>query len=277
MCGFDYFFLEARCRFFMRRYFSKASEGNRVLVEAREFFHVNEEMKRVYNLALERKERAFVFLDGDVGLGKGDLIWRLSSQGYATFSHPFLPWLMKQRRQEQSNDDASSWAKKNLPRLSRQWQHDFSSSLLKFNVQEGRPGFLFVAQSPISSLLQLARRLDLDFRPDLQNVSSMWLPRLQRLPALFFSLHADEIVIQRRAAHKLYLAASDTEEMAVRNALNEMVERGAEDAVPLLKSCFGSSSEGLFVSDTLNTTSTKQAVANILTRVGVAKPTFGKT
>jgi hypothetical protein len=213
----------------MRRCFSNF---NRVPVEAREFFRTNEILKAAYNKALTQGERLVVCLEGEVGSGKRDMLWRLQKQGYLTYGLPFVEFMVG-RRLESLTADASL-----------RWQKEFNTGMMEaMQSKEKRPGLLFTSQSPFSSFLELSRR---GIRYDKQKMQiSKNLCLIQ--------LEADSIVVQRRRAEKTF-NEPDSAESRLRNHL-------AND--------FEICEVGIKYDDSINSTSTKQGVASLLKLVGV--------
>lgn len=231
---------------FSRTLRSRAHEGNRVQVDAKTFFRQNDAIRAQYDAALAAGSRLVVFLEGDVGHGKGDVLWRVASQGYATAQLPFVPWL--ERRGFSSLQDPAD-----VLQASREWQIDFDR-LVRDAVgsTSGRPGLLFAARSPLTSALELERR----------GLAPAAASRAVQLPSyahVVLALVADPLVVERRVAEKVFNEPQSRASL-LRNRLRELV-RPAHDVS--------------FRSDgAINTTSTKQGTAALLALVGIAPPVF---
>lgn len=189
-----------------------------------------------YSFALKSGTRLRVCLEGDEGHAKGDLLWRLSSQGYGVFQLPFVPWL-SERVEDWRNDEQQ------LSHWSRIWQAEWLEAARK--CDSGRPGLLFVARSPLTSALELARR-------KLSN--DIVIPSEE---FVVVQLNADSIQVQRRVAEKTF-NEPDSKASRIRRQLHSAA------ALP----------EWFRPHASVNSTSGKQGTAALLKLVGVQAPSF---
>jgi hypothetical protein len=219
---------------------SRAHEGNRVLLNAVDFFKTDVALQDKYASCLQSGKRLRVCLEGDTGHAKAEMLWRLSSQGYGVFQLPFVPWLRSRLAgQELTLAD--------LPSLSNEWQNEWLGGVCSVH-DEGRPGLLFVSRSPWTSSLELARR-------GLSHSGDVALPP----DSAVVWVNADEIQVQRRVEEKTFNDPESVESVLRRKLLSWVVASpptGAEEQ------------------PRINSTSAKQGTAALLALVGVQKPVF---
>ncbi len=223
------------------RVLSRAHEGNRVQVPAVAFFRRDKELAERYERARESGQRLRVCLEGDSGHGKGEMLARLSGQGYAVSQLPFVPWLLAR------GADAAALTDGELARLSREWQAAWHARVEEDAASAaGRPGLLFVSRSPITASVELARR-GLGHKAEPSDEPPLWA---------VVALDAELTQVERRMAGKTF-AQPDGAEARLR-------ERLARPAGP----------SPLSARLRVDSTSAKQAVAALLALAGVPAPAF---
>ncbi len=135
-----------------------------------DFFAADEAVRALYERAVSDGARLTVYLEGDTGMAKGgcallsfrshsdpsptlivgEVLWRLGSQGYATVSLPFLPWIMKRGLTADALREPDT-----LRRASREWQQDFASLVdREARGASGRPvrGDFFGCSWPVTNI-----------------------------------------------------------------------------------------------------------------------------
>lgn len=226
--------------------------GARIPVDVITPFRCNDGIRLLYENAMEKGQRIAICLEGDVGTAKGQVLWRLQSQGYQTVALPFVDWLQRERvAVDQLKESADL-----LVRCSEKWQDELDSLIVAATMarppqrhgdgdKDWRPGLLFVSRSPLTSSRELKRR----------GLVSHRVPQtLDHVVTL--GVHADSIMIARRAAEKTFNDPT-SEASKLRLYLSEC-----------------SKSEVGKLAESIDSTSSKQCVANLLTFVGVKMPTF---
>lgn len=228
--------------------------GARIPVDVITPFRCNDTIRHRYEEALRTGKKLAICLEGDAGTAKGQVLWRLQSQGYQTIALPFVNWLER----EKVSVEQLRGAPDVLVRYSEKWQEELDELIiaaLKPGLSsEGngnknwRPGLLFVARSPVASSRELKRR----------GLVSQRAPRTLA-QAITVGLHADSIMIARRVAEKTF-----NDPLSNASKLHAYLRESHEKQQVVLER----------LPESLDSTSSKQCVANLLTYVGVRIPTF---
>ncbi|KAL6079759.1 hypothetical protein QOT17_000872 [Balamuthia mandrillaris] len=241
---------------------------------AREFWQTQENLKGKHQEALNSTEEKlhFVFVEGPAGTGKKDFLWRLRKIGYRVLhGHSFVP-LAAQLDYHKANTRLHAqveWTQRLLSGL-----RSLKNEALEIQTKQQQPTFkdniVFVHRSPLSSYLRL--RHEEEAKQGIAPSSSRFFLELMRECQKEYSTSlivckSDIIRMKERLAER-YFDAEQESEQRIRELLGEQNEDEMNKWVQLYNKLAEDQSEGP-VDGIVDTTSTKQAVAQILKLYGI--------
>eukprot|EP01128_Nolandella_sp_AFSM9_P006314 TRINITY_DN321_c0_g1_i2.p1 TRINITY_DN321_c0_g1~~TRINITY_DN321_c0_g1_i2.p1 ORF type:complete len:359 (-),score=75.30 TRINITY_DN321_c0_g1_i2:83-1072(-) len=210
----------------------------------------------------------FVYLEGDPGAAKRDIIWRLSRLGYNVYEDHFLGYC------ERAWEDSSS-----LTKLSSAWiasqnafVEDLEETCAKKKVVGDRSSdnIVFLHRSPLSLVIH-GKILG---NKEMEEEGRRHLEINAGRNSSYLYCHADPIRQGERLAERIFDA--DRYNKVVMQKVLGMVQDYDDEKLAVIRDAYRESQQegNVFAAD-IDTTSAKQAAANILTQCGIEfKPVF---
>eukprot|EP01130_Rhizamoeba_saxonica_P002220 TRINITY_DN1206_c0_g1_i1.p1 TRINITY_DN1206_c0_g1~~TRINITY_DN1206_c0_g1_i1.p1 ORF type:complete len:220 (+),score=37.88 TRINITY_DN1206_c0_g1_i1:211-870(+) len=188
--------------------------------------------------ALDPDQNHIIFLEGPSGTGKKDILWRLHNIGYTVVVLPYLDHAM------QFDIDSIK-----IPEIANEWEQKLVSHLEQsLKMSEHKDQVVFVHRSPFS--VNIFKGIDENSNKHLPFSSSTIM------------CHADEIRIMERVQARPYMEVDEIKKQYIEILQDNDKKNNIEER-------YASIMEKRDFDSRLNTTSVKQATANILTQCGL--------